>query len=221
MAKIIFLGAPGAGKGTYAQRLINEYNVPHISVGDLLREALTNENSIGLQAKEYMEQGLLVPDELVIDLLKERLEKEDAQKGFFLDGFPRNLEQAKMLKEIVDIDKVLNFDVSKETVLKRLAGRETCKDCKKIYNKNSLLPKENGICDECGGKLIQREDDKEETVLKRLNTYREQTKPLEDYYQEFGILHTINSNIDITEAGCNILENCKEILNKIQKFNLL
>ncbi len=215
MTKVVFLGAPGAGKGTYAQRLVNDYGVPHISVGDLLRNALEKDTSLGLQAKEYMEQGLLVPDEIVIELLKERLEKEDAKKGFILDGFPRNILQAKMLKDIVDLDKVLNFDVSKETVLKRLGGRETCKDCKKIYNKNSIIPKEEGKCDDCGGKLIQRDDDKEETVLKRMNTYKELTKPLEDFYKNLGILHTIDSNIDINKPECNIINECKAIFDKI------
>lgn len=217
MVKVVFLGAPGAGKGTYAQRLKEHYNVPHISVGDLLRESLEKETATGLQAKEYMEQGLLVPDELVIELLRERLEKEDAKKGFILDGFPRNVEQAEMLKEVVDLDKVLNFDISKETVLHRIGGRETCNNCKKIYNKDFLRPKEEGICDNCGGNLIQREDDKEETVLKRLNTYKELTKPLEDFYKNLGILHTLNANIDITDSSCTIISDCKSILDKISK----
>ena len=217
VVKVIFLGAPGAGKGTYAQRLKDNYNIPHISVGDLLREALEKETATGLQAKEYMEQGLLVPDEIVIELLKERLENEDTNNGFILDGFPRNVMQAQMLKGIADIDKVINFDVSKETVLRRLGGRETCSDCKKIYNKNSIISKEEGICDECGGELIQREDDKEETILKRLDTYKEQTKPLEEFYKNFGVLHTINSNLDINNPECNILDECKGILDKILK----
>ena len=215
MSKIIFLGAPGAGKGTYAKILKEEYKIPHISVGDLLREALSKETPIRVQAKEYMLNGQLVPDEIVLELLKERLSQDDTKEGLILDGFPRNIKQAEMLNEISDISKVLNFDVSDEVVLKRLSGRETCKDCGAIFNKHKLPSKEIGICDHCQGELIQREDDKEETILQRLNTYKKQTKPLEEFYNNLGILHTINSNIDLSDSACTAIRDCKKILDRI------
>jgi adenylate kinase len=192
MVKKIFLGPPGSGKGTYCSRISPILKIPHISTGDLLRENIKNETEIGLQAKEYMNQGLLVPDEIVIEILKQRIEKDDCKDGFILDGFPRTVEQARALKELTDIDVVVNLDVPHEIIIDRLSGRITCKDCGKIYHKKNIIPKVEGFCDDCHGELFQRDDDKEETVKKRLKTYEDSTKPLIDFYKNLGILKTIN-----------------------------
>lgn len=192
MVKKIFLGAPGAGKGTYCSRIAPILRIPHISTGDLFRENIKNETEIGLQAKEYIDQGLLVPDEIVIGMLKERIKKDDCQEGFILDGFPRTVAQAEALKELTGIDVVVNLDVPNEVIIDRLSSRITCKNCGKIYNTKSIIPKKEGVCDDCEGELIQRDDDKEETVKQRLKTYEELTKPLIDFYKNLGILKNIS-----------------------------
>lgn len=213
--RIVLLGAPGAGKGTYASKLKNTYNLPHISTGDLLRNAIKQETEIGLKAKEYMDKGEFVPDEVVIDLLKERLAQDDAKNGVFLDGFPRTIKQAEMLDKLIGVNAVLSFDVQKETVLRRLSTRRICKDCGETFNLIGVPPKQEGMCDKCKGELYQREDDKEETVLKRLEDYHKQTSLLQDFYKARGILNTISCDLDLNDSQCNVLEECKEILNKI------
>lgn len=215
--RVILLGAPGAGKGTYASRLKNDYNIPHISIGDLLRNAIKEQTETGIKAKKYVENGEFVPDEIVIDLLKERLTKEDAKKGFFLDGFPRTIKQAEMLDKLIGIDAVLSFNVQEETVLRRLSTRRICRNCGETFNLIGIPPKQEGICDKCGGELYQREDDKEETVLKRLNDYNKKTSLLQNFYKTRGILNTISCDLDLNDPKCNVLEECKEILNKIFK----
>lgn len=213
--KIILLGAPGAGKGTYASRLKNTYNIPHISTGDLLREAVKNETEYGLKAKDFMDKGQFVPDEIILNLLKERLNKEDAKKGVLLDGFPRTIKQAELLSDIIDVSKVLKFDLDEETVLRRLGGRIICRDCGEIYNKQNMIPKKEGVCDKCEGEIYQRDDDKEETILERLKIYHDQTSPLVEHYSNKGILHNIDANTDISDPGCNVIEECEKILNEL------
>ena len=213
--KIILLGAPGAGKGTYASRLKKTYNIPHISTGDLLREAVKNNTEIGRKAKAYMDKGQFVPDELIVKLLKERLEKEDTKKGALLDGFPRTIKQAELLDELIDVSKVLKFDLDEETVLRRLGGRMVCKKCGEIFHKQNLKPKKEGICDHCEGELYVRDDDKDETIKERLKVYHDQTAPLVEHYQNKDILHAIDANTDISSPDCNVIEECEKILNEI------
>ena len=217
--KIILLGAPGAGKGTYASRLKKTYNIPHVSTGDLLREAIKNGNEIGTTAKGYMDKGLFVPDEIIVNLLKERLEQEDAQKGVLLDGFPRTIKQAELLDEIININKVLKFNLDEETVLRRLGGRMICKGCGEIFHKRNLKPKQEGICDHCKNELYVRDDDKEETIRERLKIYHSQTSPLVEHYQKKNLLQNIDANIDISDPTCNVVEECEKILNEILSNN--
>ncbi len=194
---LVFLGPPGAGKGTQAKRLSREHSWPHISTGDILREAVSQGTELGKKAKEYMEKGELVPDEVVIGIIEERLGKEDAENGFILDGFPRTVKQAQSLDEVLgemgkSLDAVLYFKVSEDEVIKRLTGRRTCKDCGAIFHTLFNPPAQENVCDRCGGELRQREDDREETVRRRLEVYLAQTAPLIHYYQEKGLLKEVN-----------------------------
>jgi len=191
------LGAPGSGKGTQAKFISKEYGIPQISTGDLLRNAVKEGTELGLQAKKYMEDGKLVPDDLVLSLLQERLAKDDCKKGFILDGYPRNLAQAHQLEKITDVNLVINIDVDYKVLVERITGRRTCKKCGAIYHIKYNPPKEDSICDKCSGTLYQREDDTEETVKKRLDTYESQTKPLIEFYTNKGILHTLVSDSTI------------------------
>jgi len=213
--KIVLLGAPGAGKGTYASRLKKTYNIPHISTGDLLREAVKEGSEIGIEAKEYIDKGLFVPDEIIVNLLKNRLEQDDAQKGMLLDGFPRTIKQAELLDEIMDISKVLKFDLDEETVLRRLGGRMICKGCGEIFHKQNLKPKQEGICDHCEDELYVRDDDKDETIKERLKVYHDQTSPLVEHYQNKDLLQNIDANMDISHPDCNVVEECEKVLNEI------
>ena len=182
---LIFLGPPGVGKGTIAKEVVKEKKIPQISTGDLLRAAVKEGSELGKEAKEYMDTGKLVPDELVIGLLKDRILKEDCKNGFILDGFPRTIAQAEALENSdVVIDKVLNFKASEETIISRISGRRTCKKCSAIYHIKNIPPKAEGICDKCGAELFQRDDDKPESVKKRLDVYKQQTAPLIDFYRE-------------------------------------
>jgi|Deesub1362A_J573_1020465.scaffolds.fasta_scaffold03529_6 adenylate kinase len=195
---LVFLGPPGAGKGTQAKKLSEEFKWPHISTGDILREAVSKGTELGRKAKEYMEKGELVPDKVVIGIIKDRLKLEDAQDGFILDGFPRTINQAQSLDEVLkeegnSLDSVLYFEVSEEEVVKRLTGRRTCSKCGAIFHLIYNPPKNSDICDLCQGKLIQREDDREETVKNRLKVYLSQTVPLIDYYKEKGVLREIDA----------------------------
>lgn len=194
---LILMGLPGAGKGTQAERIIAKYNIPHISTGDMFRAAIKEGTELGLKAKSFMDQGALVPDEVTIGIVRERLSKEDCNKGFLLDGFPRTVAQASALEEIVKdlgkkIDYVINIDVDADLLLKRLTGRRICKDCGSTYHLVFNPPAVEGVCDKCGGELYQRSDDNEETVANRLEVNIKQTQPLLNFYEELGYLRNIN-----------------------------
>ena len=198
---IVLFGPPGSGKGTQAKLLAGRYGVPHISTGDILRENLNNETKLGLKAKTYMDKGELVPDDLLIGIIKDRLSESDCASGFLLDGYPRTLPQAEALSKILselgkNLDVVLNIDVPDEKLLKRLAGRRMCV-CGASYHILFNKPKQEGICDLCGSKLYQRDDDKEEAILNRLDVYKNQTRPLIDLYTQAGEMLTINGASDI------------------------
>ncbi len=201
----VFLGMPGAGKGTQAKIISKKYNIPHISTGDILREAVANKTELGLKAKKYMDEGALVPDELVVSLVEERLKQPDCEKGFILDGFPRNVEQAKVLEDMLNridknLDAVFFFSLKEDVVIKRLTARRVCSKCGAVYNMLYNPPKVEGICDLCGGKLIIRDDDKEEVVRNRLETYNRETAPLITFYMKKGILHTIDASLSVEEV---------------------
>lgn len=194
---LILMGLPGAGKGTQAERIIAKYNIPHISTGDMFRAAIKEGTELGLKAKSFMDQGALVPDEVTIGIVRERLSKEDCNNGFLLDGFPRTVAQASALEEIVKdlgkkIDYVINIDVDSDLLLKRLTGRRICKDCGSTYHLVFNPPAVEGVCDKCGGELYQRSDDNEETVANRLEVNIKQTQPLLNFYEELGYLRNIN-----------------------------
>ena len=199
MKRLIILGAPGSGKGSQCKWITKDYNVPHISTGDIFRKNISEGTELGKKAKEYMDKGALVPDELVIDLLKSRLDEADCvEQGFLLDGFPRTLSQAEALSEYLDskgiaLDKVINLDVPDEEIMSRALNRRTCEnpECKEIYNMRDNPPAVEGVCDKCGAKLFIRDDDNEETVSNRLLVYHSQTEPLIKYYTEKGILSTV------------------------------
>lgn len=218
MIRLIILGAPGSGKGSQCKWIKEDYNVPHISTGDILRKNIAEQTELGIKAKEYIDRGELVPDELVIDLLKNRLEESDCkERGFLLDGFPRTLSQAKALDEYlsergIGIDKVINLNVPDEEIMVRAIHRRTCEnaDCKEIYHMIYNPPKIEGICDKCGGKLFTRKDDNEETVKNRLSVYHEQTEPLIEYYTEKGILATVVGQEKFEDTVTLV----KEALNK-------
>ncbi len=189
---LIFLGAPGAGKGTQAEIVCEKLGIPAISTGNMLREAVKNQTHEGVRAKSYMDKGDLVPDEIVIGILKDRIAKDDAKNGFILDGFPRTVAQAETLDAMgVRIDKVIEIFVPDETICARLSGRRVCERCGASYHVDFKPTKTEGICDSCGAKVVQRIDDKPETVLSRLATYKEKTAPLKDYYTAKGILKTV------------------------------
>ncbi|MFD2369435.1 adenylate kinase [Brevibacillus sp. GCM10020057] len=199
---IILMGLPGAGKGTQAERIVEEFAIPHISTGDMFRAAVKNETPLGLQAKSYMDKGLLVPDEVVIGIVRERLSMDDCEKGFLLDGFPRTVPQAEALtatlKELGrDIDHVIHINVRRELLIERLTGRWICPVCGASYHTMFNPPKEAGVCDKDGGKLYQRDDDKPEVVAQRLDVNIAQTQPLIDYYSAQGLLRDINGEQDI------------------------
>jgi adenylate kinase len=194
---VILLGPPGAGKGTQAKLVENRLEIRHISTGDLLREAVRRKTDLGLVAKEYMGQGALVPDELVIRMIEERILEPNCHNGFLLDGFPRTLAQAEALDHLFaqcrrQLDHVVSLRVSREELVKRLSGRRTCQSCGAMYHVDFDPPKKSDVCDRCAGKLFQRDDDREETILRRLRVYEEETAPLEDYYRRRGVLRRID-----------------------------
>ncbi len=202
---LIFLGAPGAGKGTHAEILSKDAGIPQISTGDIIREALKTGTEMGLKAKVYTEAGKLVPDEVVIGIVRERLAKDDCSKGFILDGFPRTIPQAEALDKMIRIDRVVDLEVPESLILKRLSGRRVCSSCGASYNIDTRRPKKEGICDVCGGTLVQRKDDAPETVKKRLKVYHEQTEPLVDYYKKQGKLRTVHGTDDTDATSRDIL----------------
>jgi len=214
--RIVLLGAPGAGKGTQAKKMIEKYGIPQISTGDILRKAVADGTPLGKEAKSYMDKGELVPDSVVIGLVKERLSQDDCKKGFILDGFPRNTSQAETLDQVLSemnmpLQLALSVDVDFDILMKRLTGRRTCKQCNQMYNIYFSPPQKEGVCDKCGGELYQRDDDKEETIKKRLEVYEAQTAPLIDYYEKKGILKRVDGVGDIDEIFANICRILDEI----------
>ena len=203
--KIIMLGAPGAGKGTQAKMLADKYDIPHISTGDIFRANIKNETELGKKAKEYMDQGLLVPDELTCNLVVDRIQQEDCKKGYILDGFPRTIPQAealdKALTELNDkIDYAINVEVPDENIVGRMSGRRACVGCGATYHVVYNPTKTEGVCDRCGKELILRDDDKPETVQKRLNVYHEQTQPLIDFYKNKNVLKEVDGTVDMNDV---------------------
>ena len=203
--KIIMLGAPGAGKGTQAKKIAEKYGIPHISTGDIFRANIKNGTELGKKAKTYMDQGALVPDELVVDLVVDRVGQEDAKNGYVLDGFPRTIPQAEALDKALaaindKVDYAINVEVPDENIINRMSGRRACVDCGGTYHIKYNPTKVEGVCDACGGKLILRDDDKPETVKNRLNVYHEQTQPLIDYYSKQGIMKEVDGTLDMEEV---------------------
>ncbi|MDY6847866.1 MAG: adenylate kinase [Thermodesulfobacteriota bacterium] len=208
--KLILLGPPGAGKGTQAQMLMEKFSIPQISTGDILRSAVKNATPMGVKAREYMDAGALVPDDVVVGIVRERLQQADCANGFILDGFPRTVPQADALKDTLselslELDAVISLEVDTEALVARLTGRRTCSSCGKGYHVDFDPPSKEGVCDACGGNLVQRDDDREETIRKRLEVYREQTAPLVDYYLRDGLLAEVDGMAGIDEVGRQIL----------------
>ena len=209
--KIVMLGAPGAGKGTQAKMISEKYGIPHISTGDIFRANIKENTELGQKAKTYMDKGLLVPDELVVDLVVDRLAQDDAKKGYVLDGFPRTIPQAEALTEALKkqgtaIDYALDIEMEDQAIIDRMAGRRVCAKCGATFHVVNIPPKKEGVCDNCGGELELRDDDAPETVKKRLNVYHEQTAPLIEYYKKQGILHEIDGTLGIDGVAAKVAE---------------
>lgn len=204
---LILLGAPGAGKGTQATRIAAKYNIPHISTGDIFRKNIKEGTPVGLKAKSYIDQGKLVPDEVVVEIVAQRIQEEDCKNGYLLDGFPRTIAQAEALDRLTDIDYVVNINVDLEALTARITGRRVCEKCGESYH---ISTKKDNKCDVCGGMLIQRADDTEETVKSRLNVYVEQTAPLIDFYKEQGVLVSVDGMQTIDK----VFESISEALGK-------
>lgn len=209
--KIIMLGAPGAGKGTQAKKIAEKYSIPHISTGDIFRANIKNGTELGKKAKTYMDQGLLVPDELVVDLVVDRVSQADAQNGYVLDGFPRTIPQAEALDEALKaindkVDYAIDVDVPDENIINRMSGRRACTACGGTYHIKYNPAKTEGICDTCGGELVLRDDDKPETVKKRLDVYHQQTQPLIEYYNKKNILKEVDGTQDMAEVFSAIVK---------------
>jgi adenylate kinase len=199
------LGAPGAGKGTQAQMIADKYKVPHISTGDIFRANIKNGTELGMEAKKYMDQGLLVPDELTVKILLDRVAKEDCKDGYVLDGFPRTIPQAEVLDKALaergeSIDYAVDVDVPDENIVKRMSGRRACLSCGATFHLEHVPPKEEGICDRCGKELVLRDDDKEETVLNRLKVYHDQTQPLIQFYKDKGVMQAVDGTKSMQEV---------------------
>jgi adenylate kinase len=199
--KLILLGAPGAGKGTQAEKIVEKFGIPAISTGNILRAAVKDGTDMGLKAKQYMDAGQLVPDEVVIGIIKDRLKEDDCKNGFILDGFPRTIPQAQALEDAnVEIDKVVDIEVPDEKITKRMSGRRVCSKCANSYHIEYKKPAQDGICDACGGELIQRKDDAPETVQARLVEYHEMTEPLKDFYDNLGKLVIVEGQEEVAET---------------------
>lgn len=203
--KIIMLGAPGAGKGTQAKMIADKYGVPHVSTGDIFRANIKNGTELGMEAKKYMDQGLLVPDELTVKILLDRVSQPDCKNGYVLDGFPRTIPQAEVLDKALaelgeSIDYAIDVDVPDENIVKRMSGRRACVSCGATYHVVHVPPKKEGICDRCGSELILRDDDKPETVKNRLDVYHKQTQPLIDFYTKNGVLKTVDGTVDMQDV---------------------
>ena len=209
--KIIMIGAPGAGKGTQAKMIAEKYSVPHVSTGDIFRANIKNGTELGKEAKKYMDQGLLVPDELTVKILLDRVAQDDCKNGYVLDGFPRTIPQAqvldKALSELDDaIDYAINVDVPDENIIRRMGGRRACLTCGATYHVEHIPPKKEGICDACGSELVLRDDDKPETVKNRLDVYHKQTQPLIDFYEAKGILKSVDGTVPMEDVFAAITE---------------
>ena len=209
--KIIMLGAPGAGKGTQAKQIADKYQIPHISTGDIFRANIKNGTELGNKAKSYMDQGLLVPDELVVDLVVDRVKQDDCKNGYVLDGFPRTIPQAEALDNALNaigekIDYAINVEVPDENIVRRMSGRRACVGCGATYHLVHIPPKSEGICDTCGEELILRDDDKPETVQKRLDVYHDQTAPLIDYYTKKNALVEVDGTVDMADVFAAIVK---------------
>lgn len=210
---IIMLGAPGAGKGTQAERICAEYSLPHISTGDIFRANIKGNTELGKEAKSYMDRGELVPDELTVRILKDRVSQDDCAKGYVLDGFPRTIPQAEALDEMlkssgITADHAIDVEVPDENIIRRMGGRRSCPSCGRIYHIEYAKPAKEGICDNCGTALVIRDDDRDETVRNRLSVYHEQTQPLIEYYKKSGILE----EVDGTQSPDSVFEAVKKIL---------
>ena len=208
---LILLGPPGAGKGTQAAKIVEKYNIPHISTGDIFRENIKNGTELGKKAKEYMEKGQLVPDELVVEIATDRLTKDDCKDGFLLDGFPRTVFQAEELDKFMEargskIDHVLDIDVDRDELMRRLTGRRVCKQCGASFHVVNIPPKKEGICDVCGNELVQRADDNEETAANRIEVYNNETKPLIDYYENAGNISHLDGTIGLENLFAEIVK---------------
>lgn len=209
--KIVMLGAPGAGKGTQADKIAEKYNIPHISTGDIFRSNIKAGTELGKKAKSFIDQGLLVPDEVTIGMLLDRIHEADCENGYILDGFPRTIPQAESLTAALEengeaIDFALDVEVPDANIVNRMAGRRACLKCGATYHTEFAAPKKEGICDKCGSELVLRDDDKPETVQKRLEVYREQTHPLIDYYKKKGVLHAIDGTLSMETVFKNIVD---------------
>ena len=209
--KIIMLGAPGAGKGTQAKRIAEKYGIPHISTGDIFRANIKEGTELGMKAKEFMDQGLLVPDEVTIGMLLDRIKKEDCVNGYVLDGFPRTIPHAESLTKALEemgqkIDYAVDVDVPDENIVSRMSGRRACITCGATYHVQFAPPKAEGICDKCGAELVLRDDDKPETVQKRLTVYHEQTQPLIDYYRRAGVLVSVDGTQSMDQVFESIVK---------------
>ena len=210
--KLILLGAPGAGKGTQAEIISEKYNIPTISTGNIIRAALKSGTEMGLKAKAYTEKGELVPDEIVIGIIKERLAEPDCKEGFILDGFPRTIPQAKALDDMgIAIDAALSIEVADEAIVKRMSGRRVCEKCGASYHTEYKKPAVEGVCNACDGNLVIRKDDEPETVLNRLSVYHEQTEPLKDYYKAAGKLLTVEGQEELADTTARVLGALEEI----------
>lgn len=203
--KIVMLGAPGAGKGTQAKMIADQYSIPHISTGDIFRANIKEGTDLGKEAKSYMDKGQLVPDELTVKILLDRVAKEDCKNGYVLDGFPRTIPQAEVLEDALTklndkIDYAINVEVPDENIVRRMSGRRACLSCGATYHIVHIPPKAEGVCDRCGKDLVLRDDDKEETVQKRLNVYHEQTQPLIDFYEKKGVLKEVDGTVDMKDV---------------------
>ena len=209
--KIVMLGAPGAGKGTQADKIAEKYNIPHISTGDIFRSNIKAGTELGKKAKSFIDQGLLVPDEVTIGMLLDRIHEADCENGYILDGFPRTIPQAESLTAALEengeaIDFALDVEVPDANIVNRMAGRRACLKCGATYHTEFAAPKKEGICDKCGSELVLRDDDKPETVQKRLEVYHEQTQPLIDYYKKKGVLHAIDGTLSMETVFKNIVD---------------
>lgn len=203
--KIVMLGAPGAGKGTQAKMIAEEYGIPHVSTGDIFRANVSGGTQLGMEAKKYMDQGLLVPDELTVKILLDRVAKEDCAGGYVLDGFPRTIPQAQVLDDALEklgerIDYAIDVDVPDENIVRRMSGRRACLKCGATYHVEHIPPKREGVCDACGSELVLRDDDRAQTVSNRLKVYHEQTQPLIEYYANEGILRTVDGTMDMMDV---------------------